>query len=52
MTLICLGQSYIILQLNILYKSKNLTEYVTMTTPKKKETPKKIPDEVEVEIYP
>ena len=52
LTLVCLAQSYLILQLNILYKSKDLKEYVTLTTPEKEEPEPILPEEVEIERYP
>ena len=50
LTLVSLAQTYLILQLNILYKSKDLRDYTaTINPPKaKKEV---IPEEVEVELY-
>lgn len=51
LTLVCLAQTYLILQLNILYKSKDLTEYVTLTTPPPKVQEALEPEEVEIERY-
>lgn len=52
LTLVCLAQTYLIFKINILYKSKDLGEYMTFTTPIPKVKKVSEPEEVEVERYP
>lgn len=52
LTLVSLAQTYLILQLNVLYKSKDLAEYVTLTEKPAKAPKETEPEEVEVERYP
>jgi len=52
LTLVSLAQTYLILQLNILYKSKDLGEYITLTEKPPKAPAEVEPEEVEVERYP
>ena len=47
LTLICLVQAYVLWQLSILYKAKDLGEYVTLTTPPPKVEEVKMPEEIE-----
>jgi len=51
LTLTGLAQTYLIYHLNILYKSKDLGEYITMTANPKKGPEPDQPNEVEVERY-